>query len=52
VLALVFVAYFAHLTRREEAFLREHYGEPYTDYCRRVGRIWTFRARPASASGS
>jgi len=52
VLTLVFVVYFAHLIRREEAFLREHYGEPYRDYCRRVGRVWTFRARPPGVSGS
>ncbi|MGH0029315.1 MAG: methyltransferase family protein [Myxococcota bacterium] len=45
VLTLVFVAYFAHLVRREEAFLRGHYGEAYRDYCRRVDRVWTFRAR-------
>ena len=52
VLTLVFVVYFAHLTRREEAFLREHYGEPYRDYCRRVGRVWRFRAPPPGVSGS
>lgn len=52
VLTLVFVVYFAHLIRREEAFLRAHYGEPYRDYCRRVGRIWTFWARPSGVSDS
>ncbi len=46
-ITFVFVAYFAHLIRREEAFLREHYGDPYRDYCERVGRVWTFRTRPS-----
>ena len=41
-LTVLFVVYFAHLIRREESFLREHYGETYRTYCRRVGRIWTF----------
>ena len=50
VLTLVFVVYFAHLIRREEAFLRAHYGEPYRAYCHRVGRVWTFRARPPGVS--
>ncbi len=43
ILAALFALYFRQLIRREEAFLREHYGEAYRDYARRVGRWWTWR---------
>jgi protein-S-isoprenylcysteine O-methyltransferase Ste14 len=41
-LAGVFWIYFRHLVAREEEFLREHYGDAYRDYERRVGRWWSF----------
>jgi protein-S-isoprenylcysteine O-methyltransferase Ste14 len=42
-LAGVFLVYFAHLVRREERFLLQHYGDAYRRYAKRVGRWWTWR---------
>jgi len=40
--AIIVVGYFPFLIRREERFLRSRYGAAYEDYCKRVGRYWTF----------
>lgn len=40
-LAIAWVVYFHFLILREEQFLKEHYGDAYRDYARRVGRWWT-----------
>jgi protein-S-isoprenylcysteine O-methyltransferase Ste14 len=42
-LAILFVAYFQLLIRREERFLAERYGDAYRAYARAVGRWWTWR---------
>jgi protein-S-isoprenylcysteine O-methyltransferase Ste14 len=41
-LACVFPVYFRYLVGREERFLVQHYGDPYRDYAKRVGRWWTW----------
>jgi protein-S-isoprenylcysteine O-methyltransferase Ste14 len=41
-LALINVALFDLLIRREESFLAEAYGQAYRDYCPRVGRYLTW----------
>jgi protein-S-isoprenylcysteine O-methyltransferase Ste14 len=45
-LTALFALYFSLLIRREEAFLRAHYGETYARYTARVNRWWTWRRRP------
>ena len=41
-LAIGFWIYVRRVVGREERFLREHYGDAYRDYERRVGRWWTW----------
>jgi protein-S-isoprenylcysteine O-methyltransferase Ste14 len=45
VLAAIIVLMIHELICREERFLREQYGDAYRDYCARVGRYVTVRAK-------
>jgi protein-S-isoprenylcysteine O-methyltransferase Ste14 len=41
-LAILCAVYFHFVVRREERFLRQHYGDAYGAYAQRVGRWWTW----------